>query len=117
MPVSVSPLPGRHFVVGVLIYLNLENFTPGRVLGLFIITCRPSLALLRGPFIIVFRAEFSSIEGTINNQQLTSIPDRPTDRPTHTHTHRQAAENTKVSNPELQHRGLNNSPQGSRVSV
>ena len=38
---------------------------------MIIITCRPSLALLRGPFIIVFRAEFSSIEGTINNQQLT----------------------------------------------
>ena len=40
---------------------------------MFIITCRPSLALLRGPFIIVFRAEFSSIEGTINNQQLTLV--------------------------------------------
>ena len=36
----------------------------------FIITCRPSLALLRGPFIIEFRAEFSSIEGTINNHEL-----------------------------------------------
>ena len=58
-----------------LIYLNLKNFKPGRVLGLlggwFIITCRPSLALLRGPFIIEFRAEFSSIEGTINNHELT----------------------------------------------
>ena len=40
---------------------------------MFIITCRPSLALLRGPFIIVFQAEFSSIEGTINNQQLTLV--------------------------------------------
>ena len=58
-----------------LIYLNLKNFKPGRVLGLlrggFTITCRPSLALLRGPFIIEFRAEFSSIEGTINNHELT----------------------------------------------
>ena len=34
LPVSVSPLPGRHFVVGVLIHLNLKNFKPGRVLGL-----------------------------------------------------------------------------------
>ena len=38
---------------------------------MFIITCRPSLALLRGPFIIVFRAEFSSIEGTFNNHEPT----------------------------------------------
>ena len=54
MPVSVSPLPGRHFVVGVLIYLNLKNFTPGRVLG-----------LLRGVYYYV-QAEFSSIEGTFH---------------------------------------------------
>ena len=37
----------------------------------FIITCRPSFALLRGPFIIEFRAEFSSIEGTFNNHEPT----------------------------------------------
>ena len=54
LPVSVSPLPGRHFVVGVLIYLNLKNFTPGRVLG-----------LLRGVYYYV-QAEFSSIEGTFH---------------------------------------------------
>ena len=44
----------RHFVVGVLIYLNLKNFTPGRVLG-----------PLRGVYYYV-QAEFSSIEGTFH---------------------------------------------------
>ena len=79
MPVSVSPLPGRHFVVGVLIYLNLKDFKTGTgfrtIEGWFIITCRPSLALLRGPFIIEFRAEFSSIEGTFNNHEPTLLPE------------------------------------------
>ena len=36
--------------------------------GEFIIVCRPSLALLRA---IEFRAEFSSIEGTFTNNELT----------------------------------------------
>ena len=35
--------------------------------------CRPSLALLRGPSTIEFRAEFSSIEGTITNHELTLL--------------------------------------------
>ena len=75
LPVSVSLLPRRHCVVGVLIYLNLKKLTPGRVLGLlrggFIITCRPSLALLRGPYYYWVPAEFSSIEGTFTNQEPT----------------------------------------------
>ena len=33
--------------------------------------CRPSLALVRGPYIIEFRAEFSSIEAAFANHELT----------------------------------------------
>ena len=54
LPVSVSLLPRRHCVVGVLIYLNLKKLTPGRVLG-----------LLRGGVHYYVQAEFSPIEGTL----------------------------------------------------
>ena len=39
--------------------------------GGFSITCRPSLALLRDPCIIEFRAEFSSVQGPFTNHELT----------------------------------------------
>ena len=60
----------RHFVVGVLIYLNLKNFTPGRVLGLLrgvYYYVQAEFSSIEGTFHYCVPAEFSSIEGTMNN--------------------------------------------------